>query len=180
MTYREKSERLGLSCTGRGTHKGTGGMLAKFMVCISYGKGIILCKHYTETLCRDFFAKFICDNFPECFKKCGNEKGGTFLQDGDPSQNSKLAFNALARVGSKRFSIRARSPDLNPIENVFNIIKRRLREEAIRKEITKETYGEFIERIEKTFTNISVKTIDATIASRVEKIIKNKGRRIKY
>ena len=183
MTYRKKSERLGLSCTGRGTHEGTGGIVAKFIVCISYGKGITLCKHYTETLCGEFFAKFICKHFPKCFKECGNEKGGTFLQDGDPSQNSKLAFDALARVGAKKFSIPARSPDLNPIENVFNIIKRRLREVAIREKITQETYGEFVQRIEKTFANMPVKTIDATIESmpkRLEMVIKNKGRRIKY
>ena len=183
MTYRKQSERLSLSCTGRGTHEGTGGKVAKFIVCITYGKGITLCKHYTETLCRKFFAKFIRKNFRKCFTQCGKKNGQTFLQDGDPSQNSKLACAALAEVGATKFSIPARSPDLNPIENIFNNIKRQLRQEAIREQITDETYDMFVQRIEKTFARMSVATIDATIASmpkRVEMIIESKGRRIKY
>ena len=43
-----------------------------------------------------------------------------FVQDGDPSQNSKAAKTALSKIGAVQFSIPPRSPDLNPIENVFN------------------------------------------------------------
>ena len=42
-----------------------------------------------------------------------------FLQDGDPSQNSKLSKQALKSIGTTKFDIAPRSPDLNPIENVY-------------------------------------------------------------
>jgi transposase len=44
-----------------------------------------------------------------------------FLQDGDPSQNSRIAMKALESVKAKLFAIPPRSPVLNPIENVFHL-----------------------------------------------------------
>ena len=49
-----------------------------------------------------------------------------FIQGGDPSQNSALARTALKRVGAKLLAIRPRSADLNPIENIFNVIKKNI------------------------------------------------------
>ena len=62
-----------------------------------------------------------------------NPTGKLFLQDGDRSQNSKKAKTALDEVGSRQFSIPPRSPDLNPIENIFNLVKAKLREDAFDK-----------------------------------------------
>ena len=44
-----------------------------------------------------------------------------FVMDNDPSQRSKLASDALEEVGAELVEITARSLDLNPIENLFNI-----------------------------------------------------------
>ena len=45
-----------------------------------------------------------------------------FVQDGDPSQNSKAAKTALEKIAAVQFSILPCSFDLNPIENAFNLV----------------------------------------------------------
>ena len=62
-----------------------------------------------------------------------------FLQDGDPSQNTAPARAALKRVGAKLLAIPPHSPDLNPIENILNIVERILEADAIKKNISYET-----------------------------------------
>ena len=37
--------------------------------------------------------------------------------NGDPSQNSTLAMDAVAEIGGTKFGIPPQSPDLNPIKN---------------------------------------------------------------
>lgn len=105
-----------------------------------------------------------------------------FVQDGDPSQNSALACAALKRVGAKLLAIPPCSPDLNPIENIFNIIKRILEADAIKKNISYKTYKQFSARIAETFKKLDHTLIDSTIASmnkRIDAII-GKGSRTKY
>ena len=62
-----------------------------------------------------------------------------FLQDGDPTQNSRKAKKAFDDVGFRMFSIPARSPDINPTENMFNNMRKKLREDAIEHHIEYET-----------------------------------------
>ena len=58
-----------------------------------------------------------------------------FVMDNDPCQNSKIAKAALENIGANILKIPPRSPDLNPIENSFNNVKRTLREEALREKL---------------------------------------------
>lgn len=53
-------------------------------------------------------------------------KDRRFLQDGDPI--AKLAFTEVA---SEFIKVPARSPDLNPIENLFNNVRKQLHQDAI-------------------------------------------------
>jgi len=61
----------------------------------------------------------------------------------NPSQNSRKAKDAMEEVGANIFSIPARSPDCNPIENVFNCVKAKLKEDALSLKITHESYADF-------------------------------------
>ena len=90
------------------------------MVAIAYGKGVILSEQYQQRLNGVMFAKFIDTHFDATFKKSANPNGRLFLQDGDPSQNSKKAQLSLLSVGARKFTIPPRSPDINPIENVLS------------------------------------------------------------
>ena len=81
------------------------------------------------------------------------------------------------------FKIPARSPDLNPIENFFNIMVKELNKQAIEKKITKESFEEFSNRIKQTMLTYPIQKIDKIIESmdnRINMILKNQGHRIKY
>ena len=58
--------------------------------------------------------------------------------DNDPSQTSKVALLALRAIECNLHRIPPRSPDLNPIENIFHIVKKQLEDEALNLHITNE------------------------------------------
>ena len=91
----------------------------------------------------------------------------------------------MGDVGALLFRIHARSPYLNPIENIINIMSAKLERDALRKQIIHGTFKQFSRRAEKkkTLGYINPKIIDHTIESmnkRIELIVKRKGRRLKY
>ncbi len=182
-TWKKRGESLSLHCTSKGKKEGTGSKMARFMAAIAYGKGVISCVPYTGNIDGEFCYNFIREHFPEMFQASANPKGKLFLQDGDPNQNSKRAREGMDTIGCRLFKIPARSPDLNPIENVFHLVGKKLQKDALDNSITKETYQEFCSRIKKTMKEFPTDVIDRTIESmprRIEMVIKSKGNRIKY
>lgn len=177
--WRKKSE--GLQLTTKGQKAGYEGKVANFIVCISYGKGVVYCKPYTK-MNGPFFASVIEDDFNEIYQACGKDSR-VFVQDGDPSQNSKGCKIAMVNTNTVLQAIPARSPDINPIENVFNIVKREMEKDAVVKNIDRESFKEFVPRAQRVIENTSVKTIDNIISSmhrRMDGIIKSKGYRLRY
>ena len=55
------------------------------------------------------------------------------------------ARSAWDEVGARKFTIPARSLDLNPIENIFHIAKRRLRQDALDRQITQKILLPFLQ-----------------------------------
>lgn len=180
--WRKRGE--GLSFTAKGTKSLAGGRRLHIIVAIASQKGVILRKDY-EKMDGQFFARFVRENFNLCFAKAGPKAYGQrlFLMDNDPSQTSKKAMSALTQIESELHEIPPRSPDLNPIENVFNLVKKTLEKEAIERNIAKESFNEFKARVFRCFDTFSVAIIDRTIQSmpkRIERILHSKGKRIKY
>ena len=68
---------------------------------------------------------------------------------------AKKARDAMDRVGAKTFIIPPRSPDINPIENVFHQDKRKLGSDAIEQNIEHETFDEFSRKIDRTFESMN-------------------------
>ena len=97
-----------------------------FFVVMSLGKGICYWKHY-EKLSGKLFTEFIVNNFLQMFKSSFNPTGNVFVKFGDPRQNSKAAKIVLYKIGSVQFSFLPGSPDLNPIENTFNLVEKRIK-----------------------------------------------------
>ena len=182
MAWRKKKEGLDIHCTAKGEKSGKGGRSAAFMVGISYNSGVVLCEQYEGRLNGAKFSKMIRDKFPAALERCKNNSK-LILQDNCPVQTSKAAKDAFKKIGAELFTIPARSPDVNVIENFFHILSSTLQEEALNKVITKETYEEFSERVKNAILNISPTYINHTIASlnkRMVQIIDRKGMRIKY
>ena len=115
-----------------------GGKSVHFLVSISYSKGVISCEQY-QKMTGNYFATFIKDKFRNILQQSNNPDGNFFLQDGDPSQNSKAAKNELSKLGIVCFSIPPRSPDINPIENLFHLVDVQLKHDAFCQSITKES-----------------------------------------
>ena len=105
-----------------------------------------------------------------------------FLQDGDPSQNSAIASKAMKKLEVQVHSIPPRSPDINPIENVFHLLDKKLRSDAIENNITYESYKEFSARVKATMETFPVDMIDKiinTMPKRMHEIVKCRGERLK-
>ena len=180
--WRKKSEGLNADCVSKGSKVGSGGKIAHYMVAICYGHGVVGCEQYVK-MNGQYFAGFVQRNFKNMFANSVNSKGKLFIQDGDPSQNSKLAVKEINKIGAVQISIPPRSPDINPIENFFNLVERKLQYDAITKKITHETFEEFSERVRKTMVEFETAAINKIINSmhkRMKLIIKNKGQRLKY
>jgi len=89
----------------------------------------------------------------------------------------------MVRCHCELLKIPLRSPDLNPTENIFHIVTKKLAKDALERGITRESYEQFCERVQRTIRGISQQLIDRTIQSmsvRVAGIIRNSGERLKY
>ena len=183
MAWRKRGEGLALNCTSKGRKAGVEGKTAHFFVSIAYGKGVISCDQYFERLTGENFAEYVRAHFPRIFEKSANPTAKRFVQDGDPCQNSAVASRALKQVGACKFSIPPRSPDLNPIENLFHLVSKQLEKDALDMHITHETFTQFSERVKRTMLNFPKDIIDNIIESmdkRVAMVLKKRGERLRY
>ena len=89
----------------------------------------------------------------------------------------------MEKVGCRFFKIPACSPDLNLIEKVFHLIGKKLREDAVSRNLTKETFSQFSKRIIHTVLAFPTDMIDKGIESmprRIDSVIRYQGQRTKY
>ena len=152
------------------------------MVGISYTKGVVLCEPY-QKITGDKMAEIILNKLPGALERSIDPIGRRILQDGCPRQNSKTARKAFQNNEALIFKIPPRSPDLNPIENFFNLVTRELRKQVLDNNIESETKDEFRQRVQSTMLNFDIGKIDKIIKSmdrRIKMVIKAGGCRIKY
>ena len=89
----------------------------------------------------------------------------------------------MENIDTKFLKIPTRSPDLNPIENTFHLVKKSLDNEALANNITSGTFIEFSACVLKSMENLSTEIICRTIASlsnRVDAVVNARGNHIKY
>ena len=174
----------GLAITAKGSKDLPAGRRVHFLVAIAYSKGVVLIEEYNH-MNGSYFAEFVRNRLNVTFAKAGPKYNSLrlFVMDNDPSQNSRKALSEIEKIEATIHAIPARSPDLNPIENIFNNVKKELEREALAKEMKHESYNAFKSRVINTLNNISVQSIDKTIDTmpkRLKSIIELKGSRTKY
>ena len=176
--WRTRSE--GLRLTSKGSKDLPGGKRLHFLVAIAFNKGVVLAKEY-EHMSGEYFSDFIKTDLSKLFNAQTEQKW--FVMDNDPSQRSKAARKAINEAGATLFAIPPRSPDLNPIENLFHIVKNQLDKEALTKAIHQETWQQFSARVHTTILQIPISFINNLLLSmpkRIDAVIKCKGHRTKY
>ena len=99
---------------------GTGEKVDKMMDAISHGKGVLMCER-SKKMNAEYFASFIDWHFDTMFAQAGKGLTRFWLQVGDPSQNSKMAHDTMARCHVELLRIPQRSPDFKAIKNSSNI-----------------------------------------------------------
>ena len=129
-----------------------------FIVAISHDKGVICCVPY-ERMCGHFFATFIKMTLTRLFMKTDKGINRLWIQDGDPSQNSSMARSDMRRANSTLIKLPPRSPDLNCIENLFPIVRRILKKQALERGIKRESLKQFKARVTAAILSIPVRTI---------------------
>ncbi|CAB4019398.1 Hypothetical predicted protein [Paramuricea clavata] len=90
---------------------------------------------------------------------------------------------SLGQVEAEMLKIPARSPDINPIENIFHLVKSQLNKQAVTENITSESYEQFQTRVLQVLRTFPIDIIDKTIDSmskRINKLISSKGYKTKY
>ena len=89
----------------------------------------------------------------------------------------------MQEVGVQVHSIPPHSHDINPIENVFHLLDRKLRSDAVQQNINHESYEEFTARVKSIAENFPVTTVDKIIVTtpkRMLQIVSCRGERLKY
>ena len=109
------------------------------MVAVTYNEGVLLCEEY-DKLNGDTFKIIVEKNCEEMFQRAKKNASRLWIQDGDPSQNSAVARRSFKKMNAQLISIPPRSPDVNPIENIFHIVKKKLDDDALRCRIHREDY----------------------------------------
>ena len=175
----------GLELTAKGSKDLPGGNVCHFVVGICFGAGAVVVEEYTKMNGR-YFSECIESTLHRALinraAATGKEKL-LFVQDNDPSQNSAKAKESLKTIGAEVVKIPPRSPDLNPIENFFHNVKRKLRQDALDKKLVYEDLSAFKRRIIETICTYDKNIIDKTISSmhnRLIQITKSNGCRTKY
>ena len=179
--WRKRSEGLEFGCTAKGRKEGQ--VNINFMVAIAHNKGVVLCQRYDRAITAQKMADLVDQHFERAFEKSADPRGRRFLMDNCPEQNSRTALRAHDRVSAKVFLIPPRSPDLNPIENFFHQVNRKLQQQALVNNITRETKDELEYRIKKTMREFPLENINRLIESmpkRICMVIKAGGKRIPY
>ena len=116
--------------------------MAQFMAAVAYGKGVTAAEQYFGRINADTSSSFVDEHFASIFKKYSNPRGKLFFQDRDPSQNSCKARSASDEIGARNYSIPARSHYLNPIENIFHILQKKLQLVALEMKIERKDFEE--------------------------------------
>ena len=170
--WRSKNE--GLEFTTKGKKEGE----------VQVNAGVVLCERSIGRMNRKNYVSIVRRCFRRALKKTMSPKAKPILVDGDPSQNSKVVMADIQQINGKFFRIPARSPDRNPTENLFHLARKKLNKDARNRHITTETMEQFADRVHSTLSNFKpaelIDQIIETMPKRIDLIIKNCGRRIKY
>ena len=125
---------------------------------------------------------FYCYLGEKCWKIPQNRRNGIQKQYFSPAQAYTPWFGRISWT-ELLVELSPRCADIHYIENWFLLIKCNSEDEAIKQNVTKESFQQFKERVLRAFNNISIEEVDKLIISmarRIEAVLASKGYITKY
>jgi len=137
------------------------------------GKTSLFC--FTEIMNAEFYVGILRQHYPEMRRMLGRR--WRFQQDNDPKHTSRIAKTFLAETFPDVLEWPANSPDLNPIENLWSIVKHNV-EKRIPTNIS-ELNQYLVEEWEK-IPSFMLSNLVLSMNRRCQMIIDNNGERFNY
>ena len=114
------------------------------------------------------FAEFVKNDLEQALKrgKVKDRKARAkkyLVMDNDPCQKSAAAKSAIQKIDANVVEIPPRSPDLNPIENVFHNVRSQLQKQILEQQLVNENFAAFEKRVVATLHSFSLHVIVRTI-----------------
>jgi hypothetical protein len=101
------------------------------------------------------------------------------MEDGAPIHRAKIATERRGAKGINKMSWPAQSPDLNPIENLWSMMKKRVN--AVCPHAKNQQVMELVlESVWREFTSETINKLIDSMPKRVSDVIKARGGLIKY
>lgn len=130
-----------------------------------------------NTMSGAMYREILKKNFRESAQKIGLKRGWYLLQDNDPKHKSKIVQTELDKMKIKRIDHPAQSPDLNPIENLWDVVDRKIPTED------RNSIETFTNAIIREWNNIAIETcrnLAMSMRDRMKEVLEMKGRATHY
>lgn len=172
--WRTAKEEMKLECL-RPTVKHGGGSVMVWGCFSSVGVGKL---HFIDGIMKkEDYLNILKENLVQTTQQLGMESNFKFQHDRDPKHTAKIVTKWLKDTGIEVMQWVGQSPDMNPIENLWAYLKRKLREREITgKEMLKACIIEEWQKIPSDFCKKLVHSMD----NRCQMVLNSKGRPIKY
>lgn len=174
LTWRKKGEALQekhIQSTVK--HGGAGVMVWGCMSAAGVGELVFI----DEVMDKNIYLNILKDNLHKSAQKLGIESDYFFQQDNDPKHTAEIGRLWILYNTPHTLKTPPQSPDINPIEHLWDHLDRRIREHHITsKNMLKEKLMEEWEKIDPEVT----KKLVHSMQKRLQEIIKNNGKHTSY
>lgn len=159
----------------RGTVKHGGGSIMVWGCFSGHGIGPL---HRINGIMDRFMYKDILENVMLPYAEWNMPLSWSFQHDNDPKHTSKHVLNWINSAKINVLKWPAQSPDLNPIENLWEIVDKRINREGISGD--KEKLFEAVKDAWNSIPNNIIENLITSMPNRCKAVLKNKGYATKY